>query len=325
MIDPKIALARLREKAIREGDGFGYPVSAKEFDEAYEIYLGKVIRDYPGDSENERNLRAVRSVGIYLWRKKTLEQVLPDLFLEQLSTMPDETSATTSADTARLTAAAEVEVARLEAAAAEAERYAAEIAKLAANARENLRRIVAAREEPEKALIAETPAQHPQAPQATTMIAGIPLEDWLYLKQADPETAKDLLKMWKIERAGQKAKALAIEQRMIDEEKDTSDRTAIESHSQAVERATKAETNDNERKNTSSSTVNGIHIGRVWMSSTATKFPESFAALSLSNDLKESVHNTTKEGKVFGIDNAEHTEHRFKKYRSQKQASRFQH
>ncbi|THV54772.1 hypothetical protein BGAL_0020g00260 [Botrytis galanthina] len=308
MIDPKIALARLRGKAIQEGDGFGHPVSAEEFDEAYKIYLGKVIRDYPDDSENEQNLRAVRSVGIYLWRKKTLEQVLPDLFLEGLSTIAEETPASTSA-----------EVVRLEAAAAAA----AESLKLA-TAAENLRRIKAAREEAEKASIAGISAQQPQAPQSTTMIAGIPIADWLTLKREDPETAQDLMKSWKIEQAEKKAKDLELEQRMIDKEKNTSDWIGIESHSQAVERAAKVETNDDEKNNATSSTVPGIHIGRVWMAPTAAKVSESFTALSFSSDTKESVQNTTKEGKVFGNDDAEYKEHRFKKYRSQKQASRFQ-
>ncbi|KAF5877122.1 uncharacterized protein Bfra_001484 [Botrytis fragariae] len=282
MVNPKIARARLREKAIQEGDGFGYPVSSKEFDEAYEIYLRKVIRDYPGDSEHERDLRAVRSVGIYLWRKKTLEQLLPDLFSEGLSPIAEETPASTSTDAARL-------------------------------------------EEAEKAPIISTPAQHSPATQATTMIAGIPLADWLHLKAADPETAQDLMKSWKIEQAEKKAKDLELEQRMTDKEKNTSDRIATESHSQAVERAAMTETDENEKKNTPNSTVTVIHVGRVWMAPTAAKYPESSAALNSSNDTEESVQNTTQEGKIFGNENTEYKEHRFKKYRSQKQASRFQH
>ncbi|KAF7871935.1 uncharacterized protein EAF02_009040 [Botrytis sinoallii] len=217
----KASQARLREKAIQEGDGFGYPVSATEFDEAYEIYLGKVIRDFPGDSEDDRNLRAVRSVGIYLWRKMTLEQLLPDLFLEGLSTIAEETPASTSPEAARLES----------------------------EAAESLRRATAAREEAEKASIAKTPAQHPQAPQATTMVAGMPLYGWLALKKEDPETAKMLMEAWQAEQTEKKARDLELERRMTDKEKNQSNWGPDGSYSQALTRpGADVKKNENEKK-----------------------------------------------------------------------------
>ncbi|KAF5877126.1 uncharacterized protein Bfra_001489 [Botrytis fragariae] len=44
---------------------------------------------------------------------------------------------------------------------------------------------------------------------STTMIAGIPLLDWLVLKKEDPETAKELMECWKAEQAEKRAVALA--------------------------------------------------------------------------------------------------------------------
>ncbi|TGO21596.1 hypothetical protein BPAE_0210g00010 [Botrytis paeoniae] len=41
-----------------------------------------------------------------------------------------------------------------------------------------------------------------------TLIAGIPLHDWLALKKGDPETAKELMDDWKAEQAALKAAAL---------------------------------------------------------------------------------------------------------------------
>ncbi|EMR85154.1 hypothetical protein BcDW1_6149 [Botrytis cinerea BcDW1] len=44
---------------------------------------------------------------------------------------------------------------------------------------------------------------------STTMIAGIPLYDWLALEQGDPETSKELMDDWKAEQAEKNATALA--------------------------------------------------------------------------------------------------------------------
>ncbi|TGO50514.1 hypothetical protein BOTNAR_0390g00020 [Botryotinia narcissicola] len=52
----------------------------------------------------------------------------------------------------------------------------------------------------------ERPLVAPSPPSSsTTMIAGIPLQDWLALKQGDPETAKELMESWKAAQAEKKA------------------------------------------------------------------------------------------------------------------------
>ncbi|KAM0152063.1 hypothetical protein ACHAQE_008245 [Botrytis cinerea] len=59
---------------------------------------------------------------------------------------------------------------------------------------------------------------------STTMIAGIPLYDWLTLEKGDPETAEELMVDWKAEQAEKNATALA--EKKIEEAK-TKSKSAV--------------------------------------------------------------------------------------------------
>ncbi|TGO34234.1 hypothetical protein BHYA_0206g00050 [Botrytis hyacinthi] len=129
-----------------------------------------------------------------------------------------------------------------------------------------------------------------------TLIAGIPLHDWLALKQGDPETAKELMDNWKAEQAEKKAEQAALKAAASAEEKTEDTRAKRKS-------AVKKEENSDSDIDLSSmndigkkKAISAVYRGGVNVNAVAFGDPNPFGLLAKKESKEELEKGLEKEG-----------------------------